>query len=142
MSWSVTIPGDPPSGNHANKIGRGFRRGGVSFPKIVKTAEAEAYQQGAALLVRTAKPSGWTGGGAQIRLTYRAFLSRDIDCDNISKVVGDAIKGAINIDDSFFLICFASKVIDKANPRIEVTLEAEEISTPCHACGTLLGDGR
>ena len=122
MSWTVVIPGQPPSGNHANKIGRGFRRGGIAFPKIVKTPEAEAYQQAAALLVRLAAPRGWHHHDPYIICEYRFFLTRDADCTNLIKVVEDAIFPALDIDDKWALPRAMSKEIVKVNPRVEVTI--------------------
>ena len=122
MSWTVVIPGQPPSGNHANKIGRGFRRGGIAFPKIVKTPEAEAYMQGAAYIVRAAPKHGWRWNGGQIICEYRFYLTHDADCTNLIKVVEDTIFPALDIDDSWALPRAISKEIVKTNPRVEVTI--------------------
>lgn len=121
----MTIPGQPISGNHANKIGRGFRRGGISFPKIVKTAEAEAYQQGAALLVRTAKPSGWSLPiGNYLVVEYRMYLAKpEPDATNVIKVLEDAIFPALGIDDVWALPRTMHKeIVPKAEARVEVTI--------------------
>ena len=123
MSWTVVIPGHVPSGNHANKIGKGYRRGGVSFPKMVKTDEALAYQQGAALIVRTMKPSGWRWDGGQIVVEYRMYLDHEADCTNIIKTVEDAIFPALGINDSFALPRAMSKeLVPKSEARVEVTI--------------------
>ena len=122
MSWTVTIMGNPPSGNHANRIGRGFRRGGIAFPKIVKTPEAEAYMQGAAMLTRVARPSGWKWDGRQVVCEYRFYLTRDADCTNLIKVVEDSIFPALGIDDKWALPRAMSKELVKINPRVEVTI--------------------
>ena len=123
MSWTVTIPGQPPSGNHANKIGRGYRRGGIAYPKIVKTSEAEAYMRGAAMLVRVARPSRWRWDGGQIVCEYRFFLAYEADCTNLIKVVEDSIFPALGIDDTFALPRAMSKEIVKVSEaRVEVTI--------------------
>lgn len=124
MSWTVTLPGQPPSGNHANKIGRGYRRGGIAYPKLVKTPEAEAYQQGAAMLVRAARPSSWKPDGkSQIIVEYRFYLARDADCTNLIKVVEDAVFPALGLDDRIALPRAMSKVIVPAKlARTEVTI--------------------
>lgn len=123
MSWTVVLPGQPPSGNHANKIGRGFRRGGIAYPKLVKTAEAEAYQQGAAMLVRAARPSGWKWDGEQVVVEYKFFLSRDADCTNLIKVIEDAVFPALGIDDKYALPRAMSKETGVKDPRVEVTIK-------------------
>jgi len=118
----VVIPGQPPSGNHAYKIGKGYRRGGIAFPKIIKTAEAEAYQQGVALLVRTARPSYWKQQG-QVICEYRFYLWDDADCTNLIKVIEDGIFPALDINDSWALPRAISKeIVPKSEARVEVTI--------------------
>ena len=122
MSWTVTIPGQPVSGNHANKIGRGFRRGGIAYPKMVKTTEAAFYQQACAYIVRTARPSGWQQQG-QVICEYRFWISRDADCTNMIKVIEDAIFPALGINDSWALPRAMSKeIVKKGQERVEVTI--------------------
>lgn len=122
-SWSVTIPGPIPSGNHAHKIGRGYRRGGIAYPKIIKTKDAEAYQQFAALCVKAAKPSGWEWDGGMLVVEYRFFLARDADCTNLIKTVEDAIFPAIDVNDKFALPRAMSKTKVKADEvRVEITI--------------------
>lgn len=124
MSWTVTIPGQPVSGNHANKIGRGYRRGGIPFPKIVKTSAAEAYQNGAAFLVRTARPSGWKWDGRYVVVEYRMYLAEpEPDATNVIKVLEDAIFPALGIDDRWALPRVMHKeVVRLIDARVEVTL--------------------
>lgn len=123
MSWSVTIPGQPPSGNHANKIGRGYRRGGIAYPKLVKTVEAETYQRIAALVVRSARPSGWQWDGGQVVMEYRFYLGRDADCTNLIKVVEDAVCPALGINDKHALPRAMSKeIVPAKQARVEVTI--------------------
>ena len=122
MSWTIVIPGQPISGNHSSKIGRGYRAGGIAYPKIVKTEEAVTYQAVAALYTRSAKPSGWYWDGSQIVVEYRFFLLRDADCTNLIKVVEDAVFPAIGVNDRYALPRAMSKEIVKVNPRVEVTI--------------------
>lgn len=121
MSWSVTIPGQPPSTNHAYKIVT-VRRGSVPFRTLAKTEEAVAYQTAARLIVAAAKPSGWTPA-AQIRLTYRLFLASRQDADNSLKLLNDAIARALGVNDDRFLPCVESKEVVTAKlARVEVTI--------------------
>ena len=124
MSWSFTIPGQPLSGNHAYKIGKGYRRGGISYPKIIKTAEAEAYQQGVALIVRSARPSGWYWGpGQMVVCEYQFYLWDDADCTNLIKVIEDGIFPALDINDSWALPRAMSKeIVKRGEERVEVTI--------------------
>jgi hypothetical protein len=127
VSWTITIPGHIPSGNHANKIGRGFRRGGIAYPKMIKTDEAAAYQQGAAMLVRAARPSGWKWDGGQVVTEYRFWLVTDADCTNLIKVVEDAVFPALGINDQYALPRAMSKQLVKRpdEVRVEVTIVSE-----------------
>ena len=123
MTWTVTIPGQPPSGNHAIKIGRGYRSGGIAYPKIVKTEEAATYQALAALYTKTARPSGWTWDGGQVIVEYRFYLARDADCTNLIKVIEDAVFPALGINDKYALPRAMSKELVKpADARVEVTI--------------------
>lgn len=124
MTFTITIPGQPPSGNHANKIGKGYRRGGIPYPKMVKTPAAAAYQAGAALIAKTAKPSGWVRPeGMMVVMEYRIFLSTDADCTNIIKTVEDALCPALGFNDTFALPRAMSKmIVSKGEEKVVVTL--------------------
>jgi hypothetical protein len=124
MTWSFTVPGQPPSGNHANKIGLGYGRGGRYFPKIVKTDEAAAYQAGVALIVRTAKPSAWAWPGTYFEVRYRLFLTTPIDADNVIKVLNDGIFPALGVDDQWALphVTSIQTGLPPSEARVEVTI--------------------
>ena len=126
MSWGFTIPGQPISGNHANKIGRGYARGGRTFPKLVKTAEAEAYQTTVALIVRTAKPSGWVWPGTYFEVRYRFFLIDPVDADNCLKVLNDGSFPALGVDDRWCLphVVSIQSGVPPDEARVEVTIDA------------------
>lgn len=114
VTWSVTIPGQPPSWNHLY-----IRRRGTSG--LAKAAGVETFQTNVVYLVRSARPSGWRPEGF-VRVNYRLFLKRDIDADNILKALNDAIARALGTDDRYFLPCVQSKQIDRLNPRIEIDI--------------------
>jgi hypothetical protein len=89
---------------------------------MVKTTEAAAYQMGAALLVRTARPSGWRQQG-QVICEYRFWISRDADCTNMIKVLEDAIFPALGINDSWALPRAMSKeIVKRGEEKVEVTI--------------------
>lgn len=124
MSFKVVIPGQPISGNHAYKIGKAYRRGGISYPKIIKTSECEAYQQGIGMLVRTARPSGWKWSGGFVVCEYRFYVWDDIDCTNAIKVIEDGIFPALDINDTWALPRAMSKeIVPKNQARVEVTIK-------------------
>lgn len=121
MTWGVTIPGQPPSTNHAYRIVT-VRRGSVPFRTLAKTEEAVAYQMGARLLVAAAKPSGWQPA-AQVRLIYRLYLSHRQDADNSLKLLNDAIAKALGVNDDRFLPCVESKeIVPPKLARVEVSI--------------------
>ena len=123
MTFVIVIPGQPPSGNHANKIGRGYRRGGISYPKMVKTEKAEAYQQGAALIAKSARPSKWKPG-ERVVMEYRFYVTRDADCTNMIKTVEDGVCPALGFNDSRALPRAMSKTVGvpKGEARVEITV--------------------
>lgn len=121
-SWSVTVPGQPPSVNHGYRIVKQFRRNGVPYRTIALTPEATAYKEYAYLIVKTAKPSGWKPGSC-VRLRYHLYLARKQDADNSLKFLNDAIASALGVNDDAFLPCVAWKDIVPANEaRVEVTI--------------------
>lgn len=123
MKWSVTVPGNPPSTNHAYHIVQIRRSGGVPFRTLAKTDEAVTYQKYARLIVAAAKPSGWEPG-PQIRLRYRLYLSGRQDADNSLKFLNDAIARAIGVNDWRFLPAVESKELVKpSEARVEIEIE-------------------
>jgi Holliday junction resolvase RusA-like endonuclease len=133
-AWSVDLPGQPASGNELGIV-RKYRRtktgASIQYPGIQKRQAVQDYQDGIIPLIRVAKPSRWAPAGL-LRLTYDLYLARDMDCDNISKTVGDAIKVAIQIDDKLFMPTFRTKVVGVKEPHIVVTIEPFEL---CSGCG-------
>lgn len=130
MSWRILIPGQPPTINHAFEPQTAYRktRDGASVPytRIGKNNQAKAYQTAAALVVGVARPSGWRWGGGFVRLVYRFYLARDADCDNLLKVVNDAIAAKIEVNDRWFLPLVMSKRVVRAHEaRVEVTVVQE-----------------
>lgn len=61
----------------------------------------------------------------QVVLSVAFYLGsrRRVDLDNLVKGVKDALNGAAWNDDSQVVQLFASKQVDKANPRCVVTIE-------------------
>lgn len=128
MSWKVVLP-IPPSGNHANTIGRGHRTlrdGSVgTYAKIVKTADARAYMASAAMLVRVAKPSGWKWSGGYIVTEWRFwFGNRPMDAVNAMKVIEDVIFPAIGVNDVFDMprVMSIETGVPTNQQRVEVTI--------------------
>lgn len=113
MRWRLTIPGQPVSWNAAYRIGVGVRTGSrgrirlrgddpATFRKIIKTDEAVAYTNMVATLARAARPSRWSPEGFVV-IEYRLFLGRDVDADNVMKLVDDGLELATGVDDKWFL---------------------------------------
>lgn len=127
MTWTIVIPGQPPSWNHAYRVARRFRtnRKGeiVPYMGIGKQEGAREWQDSVALIVGTSKPSGWRWDGGPLRLVYRFYLERAADCDNLMKLLNDTIAAKIGVDDMFFLPCVVSKqVVPAAEARVEVEI--------------------
>lgn len=120
-AFTVRIPGDPPSWNHAYKDVY-ITRNGVRTRARAKTAEAVDYQVAVNLLVKSAKPVGWTAG-EQVRLIYDMNFKRDRDADNALKLLNDAIARALGVDDKRFLPCVRTKTKGNRSPFVEVTIQ-------------------
>ena len=112
-SWSITIPGPIPSSNHIY---------GYTAGRVYKKAGIEQFQTVVAHLTRLARPKGWEPT-RQIRLTYAFNLTRKADCDNLLKMLNDAVAQALGVDDDIFLPCVISKVVAKGYSFVEVGVE-------------------
>lgn len=122
MKWAFTLPGQPISWNRAFRIGYKHGKRG-KYLSIIKTPAAEAYQAGAVLIIRSAKPSGWAPKG-QVRIHYYLYLGRDMDCDNTMKLINDAIQEATGVDDMRFLLTVEEKSKGWGKKaRVEVVVE-------------------
>jgi Holliday junction resolvase RusA-like endonuclease len=120
-SWTVTVPGVPPSTNHAYRIVV-QKRGQVPYRTLAKTPEAVNYQSVATMLVRAAKPYGWKAG-EQVRVGLRFYFPRRQDADNSMKILLDAVARALRVDDVCFLPCVLSKeIVPQKEARVEVTI--------------------
>lgn len=96
----MVIPGQPPSMNHAYHPTVLRLKSGKTAHTISKTKVAQSYQDLVLQLAKTARPSGWTvPKGTFVRMKFWYHLNPDIDCDNIKKLVIDALVKAIPTDD-------------------------------------------
>lgn len=122
MSFTVTVPGAPPSVNHSyHPVKVRNKAGGVSL-RMAKTTDVLAYQTLVGYLVRQARPPLWQAPEGYMRITYRFYLKRSIDCDNAMKALNDAIAQAIGVNDARFLPCVISKTVNakETDPRVVV----------------------
>lgn len=126
-AFFVVLPGQPPSGNHMYERNR--HNAGQH-----KKEGVEAYQAGVTLLVKEARPSGWTPGSGFLILNYSFFLSRDVDCTNAIKVIEDGIAAALCPGDNPPRCCtrFDERFLPRAvikmkshNPRVEVEIRRD-----------------
>lgn len=128
MTWSVTIPGQPVSWDHAYKTGkvpgRFVGRDGekLMIHRPVKTDKAAQYQRDAQLIVQAAAPSGWNPPG-QVRMIVDLYLVDDMDDDNALKLLRDAVQKATGVDDMKYLSCTRTKEVvdDPRTARIVLT---------------------
>lgn len=125
MIWSVTLPGQPPTLNKLYQPVYRKSRDGRTYQGIGKNPDARTYHAEMAMLIRNAKPSQWKPA-AFVRLTFRLFLSHDIDADNVLKVLSDAFQTGTGINDSWFLPTIECKqLVDLAHARVEVDVTEE-----------------
>lgn len=135
----MTIEGQPPSMNHSYRPIKKPMRDSFGQPiysaegrqvvrmGLAKNQKVTDYQQLVVWRARQARPSGWQHGGSWIRIYYRFFLSRKMDCDNAMKALNDALAIALGVDDFWFLPCVMTKTVNsKLPPRVEVDIEQDE----------------
>lgn len=111
---SLTLP-EPPS---ANRYWRNYR--GVT----VLSDTARAYKAGAKILAMVAglKPLPLCSNCAVTLHWFRGRKSGDLD--NRIKIVLDSLQGTAYQSDSQVVELHAYRSDDKANPRVEITIEA------------------
>lgn len=110
----LTLP-YPPS---ANRYWRNFRG------RTVVSAEATAYKRAAGLECRRQNPYGRPLTG-DVVLRLKVFRPRRAgDLSNRIKVLEDALIGIAFVDDSQVVRIEAERHDDKANPRVEIEVEA------------------
>lgn len=125
-----TVPGQPISWNKSyrqktitvkDRLGRavlGTSGRPKTRPAQFKTREAEEYQDAVRLLARVARPSGFVP--AQVIVAYDFVLDRDIDCDNVMKMVNDALAEALDLNDRHFFPVVLSKTTGSKDPTVHV----------------------
>lgn len=127
MKWSFWVPSQPPSMNHMYEATVVRRSDGSSVRSVRKANGVESYQVAATLIAKAARPSDWQPE-ERVRVVYRFFLKRDIDCDNALKALNDAIAKAIGIDDKRFLPYVEDKTVGKdIAPGVAVTIMNERV---------------
>jgi len=85
----------------------------------VKTDEANLYQSQLTMLARNAKPSDFKPMG-QIIVAYEMILDRNLDADNVMKVVHDALAIALEVNDKLFLPLVWMKTSGSAHPFLAI----------------------
>jgi Holliday junction resolvase RusA-like endonuclease len=124
----VTILGQPPSVNDIYAPVWRYDRRGRKYKGIGKKAEADKYQRDAQLQFQSARPSHWNPEGF-IRLTYRFYLANDADCDNLKKLLHDALQAATGINDTWYLSTDQLKVkVPRKEARVEIDIAPESAS--------------
>jgi hypothetical protein len=138
VSWRITLPGVPPSWNHAYEFGKRERTDGfgrvklnsrgeaITYRAVFKKPEVQLYQDRAALIIASARPPGWRWNGGLMYVDFYAYLMRDIDCTNIQKIIEDALARTIGVNDRFFLPRWQHKEIgcSMRTARVEIVVDA------------------
>ena len=109
----------PPSVNHTYVTTRSGRR--------VRMPAAERYQDVVGWETIVAKnASGWSWDGGHLRITVKLYPPdrRRRDAHNYLKVLLDGVAEGLGVDDKWFLVHEEPPELDKANPRVVVTVAA------------------
>jgi len=107
---TYTLP-EPPSSNRYWRVFKGIP---------VMSSEARAYKKKVAVLLHgKCKPAK-----GEVSLTLAWYRSRKSgDLDNRAKVALDALQGSLYLNDSQIVALHLYRYDDKANPRIEVSVQ-------------------
>lgn len=118
---TYTILGIPRSGKNSTRqcvnkrTGRRFTMKSKAATEWLASATAQLIEQRG----RRRKLDG------PLSIHVACYQRADVcDLDNMQSLAWDALKGLVVEDDSLFVRCSAEKHIDRANPRVEITLEA------------------
>ena len=111
MTIRLTLP-YPPSANRYWRHNRG---------RIHRSAEAEAYKHHVGLLCNAADIWPVEHEVALDLVFFRP--AKRMDLDNMLKVLLDALQGHAYINDSQVAEIHATRMDDKANPRVEVEIQ-------------------
>src|SRR5690606_2715083 len=109
--WHLVLPYPPSANRYWRHVGR----------NVVVRAEARKYRQGVKLRALTAGIRPLAGELVVSAGVYRP--QRRGDLDNTLKVVFDALNGVAWGDDSQVIEVHARRYDDRANPRIELSVE-------------------
>lgn len=134
-SWTIRVPGQPPSVNHLYRI-TALAKPSISvdgskkiYRTLVKNTNVQTYQDSVTWYTKAARPPQWRAD-ERVRLRYWFHLKRDIDCDNALKALNDAIAHALGIDDKAFLPAVEAKWTGEKDPFVIVEVSNE--SSPAH----------
>lgn len=114
-----TILGEPRSGKNSQRIMRAGARRFVLKSKAATGWLASAQQQ----LTDTmrAKKRRLVPGPVRVDVVCYQKVDR-CDLDNMVSLVYDALKSLCIVDDKLVQAGYAEKLIDRANPRVEITI--------------------
>ena len=105
--FTAELPSLPPTANHAYAHITLRSASGHAYTARRLTAEAAAWRSAAALIIRAARTAaGWTAARRTpiaVEITYALPHRDQVDLDNLSKVLLDALSEAIGVDDRYVL---------------------------------------
>lgn len=130
VSWSFTIPGQPPSVNKSYHITeqRSFKTDGTpyTYRTLSKRRAVLDYQEAAEYVCRAAKPRGWDPDGF-IVVAMELYVTRHLDADNTIKAIFDAIQRATGVNDKWYLPCVTAMHVGvkPQEARVEVRIDEQ-----------------
>jgi Holliday junction resolvase RusA-like endonuclease len=120
MRLHFEVPGPPVSKGRPR-----FAAGRVFTPKTTTD-----YERKVGLCARTAavgaRPPQLPPFTGEVSASLAFYLptARRVDIDNLCKAILDGCNGVLWADDSQVAMLFAARRLDRANPRVVVTIEA------------------
>jgi len=133
MRYGVTLP-LPPSSNHIYvRRAKVYFKGGKKKRRVMDVLSTRAQEWMADARDRAVSAMGPWVATDKVKVVVECKVywpdRRRRDCHNLSKLLCDALEGAVCKDDQYMLLRYMDFELDKDNPRVEVV--AYEAGEPC-----------
>lgn len=114
---TITLLGEPKSTSHIYKVAC------RPFPSVYMSKDGKTIKESYQWQAKSQYKGKPMAGSLKIDVGLYFGTKRKSDIDNFSKLLLDALKGLVFVDDSQIMEASFSKHYDKENPRIVLTVK-------------------